>query len=848
MLKRLSEMASRSQSLGELTLDSRIQEMTATLRMLHREAHQPVRVGLVGAFNAGKTRLLEALLGCAGRLNVVDRPSTGNIVEFELRVGDVAETQLEGWKVLIMSELNDAGRVLKRLLAEARDKQSKESYGQQGDSDLHQLLFDAEFAEGERPRWAKAQEWAVRAHAKARAKQFKAVAFEVYRLAYTVGRAVPWLGREFELSETGAIQLMSLDYDPHEVYQRELKQWQMPVPQVPAGNTLVGVPRADLKGLFPIVRKIIVKATLPAFVAEPFGGPTAVDVRLVDCPGAGADGSNFRDSVLCAQELKDVDTVFALLNAKNPGENREFIDELLRIWGPAAKDRILAVVSRFDELPHDKNVSAGKRDAFAHGSGPLAAEQVLKEIDTLATVLKAAADTVIDRETDYICFVTAMGYLSERLEEEKGVNRRGTDDFYKRELGFDPVAPSRNPRWDQRHHAWVCEMERWYQVSRRLRAAADKDSVALGDLLNDFASDGGFTRLHRTLQTHLSEHGQANKLARLMPERYQAEKVVNELEEALAKAEKDKAVAPPSPPTPAECLSWTEALTKLKHVYERHVDQPLELVRRPPGSLTPTPLRDPIRRWTISRICAWWQWRLLLIRIQADQEPGLVKLVDPSDPELAAYPAALKDERDTPVRSDQFQQPFTDTLADVYTELRKRCEQAMQYHGEELLRKVQQELGGTAGVERIRAITGEPPDGATELLEQALDPLSALSASGWLDKLLPPLAKPDDADQCFERYFPLQHGEPGKPLYYAWHKPLFQSHAKQFDRRHRHLMYVIKLRQVLIDAALVWLDDAIHTVRRGLERALADHVKRLAGQLRTAVEKFPIQAPSGPAD
>jgi hypothetical protein len=845
MLARLDHLTGRCQPLADPALMGNLQILAGTVRTLLREAHQPVRVGLVGAFNAGKTRLLEALLGCAGRLNVVDKPSTGNIVEFVLRTGDVPQTQLDGWKVVFLSEQAEAAGILRRLLAEARDQQNREGFGQGGDADLHRRLLEAEFGENERPRWAKAQEWAVLAHAKARAKQFKAVAFEVYRLAYTVGQAAPWLGREFDLTEPDAIRLMSLDYDPQEVFQRELAQWQVRAPEVPTGKALAGIPPAGLKALFPIVRKILVTATLPPAVAAPFGGPGGVDVRLVDCPGAGADGSNFRDGVLCARELRDVDTVFALLNAKNPGENRQFIDDLLRLWGPAAKDRILAVVSRFDQLPHDQNQSKGRRDALADAPGPLTQRQLLEEIDTLGTLYKAAADTVMDREPARICFVSAMGYLSERLQEE-GAGRRGTPEFYRRELGFAAGGPTP----DQSHQPWVREMVQWFPVARRLREAADPDSHALADLLDELASDGGFTRLHRTLQRHLAQHGQANKLARLTPERDQAARALAELEGEVTRRAQEAAAAPPPPRAePAAPLERPEALAELARAYhlleQKWESRAFDLVRRPPGGLQAAPIRDPVRRWAVSLILRWREWRLLFQRIRP-AEPGLVKLVDPNAPDLAAFPAARQEEQETPVRSDQFLKPFLETLAGVQAVLRERCQGAMTLHGETLRQELEAELGGAAGLQRVRAGLGGEAAGT---LAYALNPVEGLASTAWLDQRLPPLAPAEDKAPHFAAYFPLQHGGPGQPLYYAWHQPLYQRHLKQFDARHRHLMYVLKLRQVLIDASLRWLDDALHAVRREMERAIKDQVKRLAGELRAEVARQPIiEPPVGPAD
>ena len=237
------------------------------------------------------------------------------------------QTRLDGWKILFMSEVQDAGPILKRLLDAAREFQNRESAQNPSADDLNRLLYEADFKEGERPRWVNVQEWARQAHAKARENQFKAAAFEIYRLAYTVGQAGEWLGRTFTIKESDAVALMSLDYDPQQVDAQDLKSWRIQAPTLPQGDSIVGITAVELKALFPIVRKIVVRATLPREIAKPFR-EAGLELRLVDCPGAALTQPTFpyfpSDTVVCSHELKDVDAVLALLNAKNPGESRQF--------------------------------------------------------------------------------------------------------------------------------------------------------------------------------------------------------------------------------------------------------------------------------------------------------------------------------------------------------------------------------------------------------------------------------------------------------------------------------------------------------------------------------------------
>jgi len=841
LLEQLKSLSARSKSAADPELHQKISDAIAAVSVLLREAQQPVRVGLVGAFNAGKTRLLEALLGCAGRLNVIDKPATGNLVEFDLKVGPVNETQLSGWKISFMSEVQDAGRILRRLLTEARDLQNREVTQNPAGADLNRALYEAEFGEGQRPPWIKALEWAKQAHAKARANQFKAVAFEVYRLAYTVGQATEWLGREFSVKEPDAVALMSLDYDPQEVYSQDLAQWRVQVPDVPRNGAIDGVTAKELKALFPVVRKIVVNATLPTLIAAPLG-EVGLDVRMVDCPGAGADGTNFRDGILCAQELKDVDTVFALLNAKNPGENRQFIDELLRIWGQQAKDRILAIASRFDELPHDKNVSAGKRDELADGSGPLSTQELMKAIPTFDTIYKAAMHTVMDRDPERIAFVSTMGYLSERLQEEHRGLRGLEKEFYLKELGFPPAQPRPGlPAWDQTHQPWVSEMGGWNGVAERLAQDAAPESKALARLLSDFASDGGFTRLHRILQKHLSQFGQANKLGRLSPRHAQLKSLVAELQVEVDRR-KDTEGPATVPPAEETVLSPIEAIHQVSRVYQSFVTHSesearhYPLVYRLAGSLDARPMLPPLRRGLIADIMRWDEWRLLFSRI-GRTAPGLVEFVDADDPALKNREADLNDERKTPVKSDDFMKPFLQSMAKLRNALRDRCLDGLKHHGEELRRDLEGRLGGSASVDRLR-------DAFTRDGGIGVDPYANVAealATSWMDPILPDVAASTEAGHRagYIDYFPLQHGA-GKPLSYAWYKRLHEKHSRQFDDRHRHLMYVVKLRQVIIDSALAWLDDVGYELEQSLRTAILERLRKLRNDLKAEAEKRPL--------
>ncbi len=867
VVARLTECAARCRGLGSRA-DALVRTLavaTADAGTLTRESRQPSRLGFIGAFTTGKTRLIETLLGCAGRLEklVDEKPTSGNIVEFELRVGSVPQTQIDERKVVFMAEATDAARILRRLLLEARNEQNREKLTR-----LDPLLYDAEFEESMPPRWVKVQEWAKAAHAEAKGRQLKTIAFEVYRLAYTVNHAGDWVGREFVLSDdASALALLTLSEDRLH-HDRPLSEWKVQVPKAPRGDLLTGLSPDDLRALFAVVRKVHFRVTLPPFVAESYGSPDTLDARVIDCPGADADDSNFRDSVLCAHELQEVDTVVVLTNAQRPGQKRAFLDDLLRIWGAHAKSRILMAISRFDLLPPFVK-SPEVLEELASGAGPLTAEAFLglESMTSFKHSYGAALDTVLDHDPNRVAAVCTLSYLTERLLNER-LPQRGTPTFYKQELRYAPADANAIDAslQAQLQLPWVRVMEAWTRVAKRLELSPDRDSQDLSGLLADFGNDGGVGRLHRILQDHLARHATSHLTARLALNLADLRRRADEIEAELNKIPAPATAVPPLPGAPAATLGAGDALLEVNGRFQTFASQVenierFPLIRRPPGAAQTEPILPPIRQWLIAEIHRWDAWRLLLNRVK--REPaGLVTLVDRDDPalKLRERTEERNDLMRTPIKSDDFLPLFQETLGNVRDVLVERCSDVMRYHSEQLKRNLDAQLGATRIPQLAPALGTFGED-----VQNVLKPLHTCIPETWSMAAFPGSATPatsppapdadgkaaplDAADPTrYVSFFPLQHGD-GKPLYYVWHKPLYDKYRADFDDRQRHLMYVIKLRQVLVTAALAWLERACHDLEELLKSRIVNHVKGLHTTLAAEVKKHAPKrrGRSGPA-
>jgi len=803
-LQRLQTEAIQKGSEPEL-LEQIFATRRSALQVL-QDFDQPLRVGIVGAFSSGKTRLVEALLGCTGFLNVGEVPSTGNIVEFELVDSNEELADLGDYRVVIMDEPIVATRLMHQFAQTARGLVSAEAdrLGQELQATL-QSLSEA------RIRWAVAQKWASDVHVKCKGKGLKALAFEIYRLAYAVGQGRAYLGREFTISAEQATDLMSLKNDPATMFDRPLDSLRGEFSPAPQDADLSKHAASKIELLFPLVEKIKVKARLPSRIREFFGQG---HMRLVDCPGAGADGSNYRDGVLCAHELQHVDSVLVLLSARNPGQNREFLDSLLRTWGDRAKDRIVAVVSRFDQLPYNKLGDNGRVD-----DSPVTSTKLLSSIPELKNVLEAALDTVMDGSYDRIVFTSTMGYLSYCLDKDrKGI--RGRSNFYRQEMKFDPETQDESTI-DQlvTRHPWVTEMQRWQEISQRLDIEAKTESRSLANILSEFAEDGGIERLRRILQLNLDRHGRRNLMQRLDRQLDELEQKMVVLEATVEKLVV-KPVSSPSVQSAGSKGEYRMMASDLTRAYQK-IEKVLKEQRNASGfklmrfkGTEASELRPVIESNLIYQIAKWPQWRLLMERILPD---GTVKLVDPKNPEFNRFPSRLQKELDTPVKSTDFYESFCETVSWCNTLIQKyKAENDSFFRGDFARRHIAEALGGRAAVSRAKELFGAEREhwlSFSNLCEE--------EATG-------PLPKEEIAP-----FFPLQKES---EFYYPWHKPLADGFGKQFGARKRHLMYVIRIRQTIIDAALLWLDNAFERIEQELCDRISEDVNCILEELLSVAE------------
>src|SRR5262249_39079568 len=102
-----------------------LKKVQETAAAVAGKAAEPVRLGIVGEFSAGKTLLPGALIGYADGLPISEDPTTGNVTSVNLfMVEEMAATRLENCRVSFLTH-TEFENCLAFMLEQAADRAGK---------------------------------------------------------------------------------------------------------------------------------------------------------------------------------------------------------------------------------------------------------------------------------------------------------------------------------------------------------------------------------------------------------------------------------------------------------------------------------------------------------------------------------------------------------------------------------------------------------------------------------------------------------------------------------------------------------------------------------------------------
>jgi hypothetical protein len=740
----------------------------------------PLRVGFMGEVSAGKSLLLGALVGKPDLLPTSPHPTTGNVTELRFRrQSDVAQTTVENTRVryLSSSELSD----LEHELTEEMDDLAR---GGAVGANLAAALEGAqERGPGALRAWC--QEAWVGKHPRLR-KLIRAWVLTTEAREANTAR----LGEERDVSPDALRAALEIGYPMQSEAFPQLTDLRPPrkglSPGPPSGQDVL---RDELALASPVLDRVIIELSVPSRSWDLAQIQEHNEFVLLDFPGIGGGLSRARDLYLTRRGLQDVHTALVLVDSDCPGGSvpDEFYG-FLRALGRTDEqlsELVVYCASRFDRLPVPQLPPGPGDDDRLTPDGLLSTPSAVP----LRALLSSGHEPGISSMRAFISSVRAI---------DVG--------------GLIPV-PDEVPMALAGPASRV-SAQAWSGIAAGLsRGGGPGRDLAEG--LQEYVRDGGVDRVRSLIGEHLREHGLRHRLDIVDELVDEVDRLREELLADLRRSGANQAV-----PDPNRRVS--RLLTELDTYRYRFVSSLRTL--RDPGAVrltTQQSVRDAVGQKAAELVVDWPEWAALFEAVQNDViVPARVgsheDQPDWASDLLRKYDAAPIEQAALPDKMKVFFVPFARTcetlrlISRAYAAeamdrwSRERARDAAPLRGrvdelltEEAVRRLTEEKLG--GIRAAFDILFEPALIVGHLTDQFGVPLSAsgLRGQGSADPATPQPLNEAELEKAYLTRFPLRTEQVP-----AW------ASDPPGDARARHLVRVLRLRSVLIEAAIhVALDD-----------------------------------------
>ncbi len=626
-----------------------LQQIQTYASSLVKLTSSPVKIGIMGEFNAGKTLLLGNLIGYADALPISEIPTTGNVTAIHLRQQNMFETtQFTGFTVEYLSNIG-----VKECLNFMLDEAQQRSRSTNIPSDLLQQLTQIR-AEVERAVTLRSEvievllEWSEKAWDRSQNPELRYLLREIviFLRSYSAyGRVL--VERSYEVDRETVLEGLKLANLP-EIQSLEFEQLPktpIELPQFPKHlNSQL------LQQSFSLIARIRVNVSVSKEIWNLSGLEGLQELVLIDFPGLGAANSGARDTFLSLSELAEVQTILILLNSRTPGNdraNRIFTLMERGKQGQDLKDRILVGVGRFDQLPEEMRVLDQLIDLPDDDSPfqnllepePLSEPEVLQQLKALDKVLTDAYAFTARR--DQVVLLSPMIGLKHQSEQWSTL-QAGSEEFL---ANLVYVGSSIKQAQEMR--------AKWEKLGKRLLQTEPRS--LLGRQLLDFAFDGGVSRLRSLLGTHIAQHGlkHLSKDVDLAWQNLQREGT------RLATIQKKLQLQDIPIVDSDSILKLRDILQNLVKIYSDFRDQcwsePLQ------DSQRGVPVSDVVYEELTFEVFRWEQWNLLFHRAN---EQGIIELPKFTKGILIDIDPTLDQDREDgiPNTSDEFFPVFENTF------------------------------------------------------------------------------------------------------------------------------------------------------------------------------------------
>jgi hypothetical protein len=489
-------------------IEGLFQTIRSAARETIRRAGEPVKIGILGEFNAGKTLLLGSLIGYADALPVSEVPTTGNVTALRFRPRpELRQTEIGPFSVEFLDRAT-ALDCLDELLRVADERARAAGVGTGHQKTLAALRERA--ASGP---WQEVEEWCRNVWGHGGDAPNPALRNLLRELTWFVRCCRSAAGaalldarsageRVFAVDAETAREGLVLARSSTSISAVKFEE----LPDAPAARPQP-LNAAWLRKAFPLIRRVDVEVPISERLWDLTGMQGAGEWVLLDFPGLGAAESGVRDAFLCKRELREVQTILILLDGRRPGgEGGQSIFSMLSADRPGQdlRDSILVVMNRFDQLPIQADGGEtvldrliGWRDPGSERPDslppadpePLAEREVLTRLPVLGAMVVGARN--LTRRDDRIVVLSALWALADLHQSLPGDVRVGSPDFVEGLTGLLKETPPLRLKWER--------------LAQLLREAEPRS--ALARWLEDFSRDGGLSRLQRLIVDHVAQHG-----------------------------------------------------------------------------------------------------------------------------------------------------------------------------------------------------------------------------------------------------------------------------------------------------------------------------------------------------
>jgi hypothetical protein len=773
-------------------------EIRAAAEETIRRAGSPVKIGVVGEFNAGKTLLLGSLIGYADALPVSEVPTTGNVTALRLRPRQELQKVVLGPCRVEFLDRDTALDCLRELLRVAEERARDAGMGGEDRKALAALRERSAAAP-----WAEVEAWCRKAWGHGGEHPNPALRNLLRELTWFVRCCRSAVGSTLLGASDPRERVVEVDVETareglalprSKVSIAAVRFEELPTEPGPMSRPLTP---AWLRQAFPLVRRVEMEVGVSQRVWDLSGMTGAGEWVLLDFPGLGAAESGVRDGFLCKRELREVQTILILLDGRRPGgEGGQVIFSMMSADRPAGsdlRDSILVVMNRFDQLPIQADGGELVLDRLVGWTDPadeapdrlpvadpepVRDAELLRQLPVLSAMVVGARN--LTRRDDRIVLTSSLWALGDLQASLPGDVPVGSPDFVASLTSLLKSPPPLRQKWDR--------------LSGLLR---DADPLSpLARWLADAARDGGVGRLQRLVVDHVAQHGLRQLLDYVRA-------AAEDLRRAAGRLPKKRPVRPgPTGPSAESVRQVVDGLydvyTALKAEYEQAVP---ELTVTADGQSVS--LQQRIYDQVTRSVFEWPVWNELLNKVQKD---GTIQATQSAG---QARRGGWDDEEDGPAAplpsdSRELFEAFRQTLAENETFAADCVRQAVRDQLAALAKRTRPYAEQIAplladprtrqrveGLDQREKAAGRRAGGRGQLniLCWAADPRSKEVGERFLERYLAAAQQPIAAESCF----PLPGAKPDEtPLRFPWARG-------QEAAGGNHQVLVLRLRDALAD-------------------------------------------------